>query len=63
MKVQSKSLRQSGFSDVKESDWSYKYIMKMLEDGVINGYEDGTFRPKNEITRAEIAVMLTKMYK
>jgi hypothetical protein len=37
--------------------------MKMLEDGVINGYEDGTFRPKNEITRAEIAVMLTKMYK
>ena len=31
-----------------------------FEKGFVNGYEDGTFRPQNSITRAEAAVMLAK---
>ena len=51
-----------GFIDVFEGDWSYKYITKLAKSGIINGYEDGSFRPKNGITRAEIAVILERMY-
>lgn len=51
------------FNDVKSNRWSYKYIMNMAKSGILKGYEDGTFRPENNITRAEIAVMLERMYK
>lgn len=57
------ALRLNGFSDVSENDWSYQYIMKLAQRGIINGYVDGTFKPKNSITRAEIAVLLKNMYK
>lgn len=46
------------FSDVK---WSTKFensIMKAASNGLINGYPDGTYRPNNPITRAEMAVVL-----
>jgi hypothetical protein len=35
----------------------------LVEQGVINGYEDGTFRPNNEITRAEFTAMLCRAMK
>lgn len=43
-------------------DWSYEYIMKLASNGIIKGYEDGTFKPKKGITRAEIAVILERIY-
>lgn len=57
------ALRLNGFSDVSKNDWSYQYITKLAQRGIINGYADGTFKPKNSITRAEIAVLLKNMYK
>lgn len=33
--------------------------MSLANSNVISGYEDGTFRPDNNITRAEFAKMLT----
>lgn len=41
------------FSDVDENYWCYKEIAYLAEWGIINGYEDGTFRPDNKISRAE----------
>ena len=32
----------------------------LVSQGIINGYEDGTFRPQNTITRAEVCVVTTK---
>ncbi len=43
------------FNDVSPNHWGYLAISRMVEDGVVNGYEDGTFRPDFEITRAEFA--------
>ena len=43
------------FSDLKDNHWAYEYIYGLNKKGVINGYEDLTFRPENNITRAEIA--------
>lgn len=46
------------FSDVPSTHWAYSAIASAAEKGWINGYSDGTFRPDNNITRAE-AVTLT----
>lgn len=49
------------FADTaKIGDWAQKAVAQALQVGVINGYEDGTFRPDAEITRSEMAVMLAK---
>ena len=47
------------FTDVDSSYWGYTAIMQMVEDGVVNGYEDHTFKPNKEITRAEFAKMFS----
>ena len=41
------------FSDVKESHGNFEAIQYMKGEGVIKGYEDGTFKPNNKINRAE----------
>ena len=35
-------------------------VKKLLADGVVSGYTDGSFRPENPITRAEVCAMLIK---
>ena len=43
------------FSDVAASHWAYEAISSAAAKGWVNGYSDGTFRPENAITRAEVA--------
>ncbi|MRN53029.1 S-layer homology domain-containing protein [Paenibacillus monticola] len=40
--------------------WAQTAVAQALQAGIITGYEDGTFRPNTEITRAEMAVILAK---
>ncbi len=40
--------------------WAEATVVKLAGMGVINGYEDGTFRPNSKITRAEIASILVR---
>ena len=47
------------FSDVTETHWAYNDIMSLTKSGVLNGYEDGTFRPDNYVTQAEMAKIIT----
>jgi len=43
------------FSDMSPGGhWSYSYVTTLVSRGVISGYADGTFRPNNDITRAEV---------
>lgn len=46
------------FSDVKNTDWFYDYVMALSEKGAVNGYPDGTFKPSGEITCAEYTKIL-----
>lgn len=46
------------FSDVAEDYAHYEAITALVDQGIINGYEDGTFKPDNTITRAEFSKLL-----
>lgn len=52
------------FPDVtpETSPWSYAAINRMAEAGIFEGYEDGGFHPKEIINRAQIAVLLGRIY-
>lgn len=52
----------SNFKDVPDGNWAYDYVSAAFEGGIIKGYEDGTFKPNGRITRAEIAVMLSRAF-
>lgn len=51
------------FSDVDEDRWSNKAISSMSKGGYISGYESGTFKPEQFITRAEFVTIIANMYK
>ncbi|MDR0406305.1 MAG: S-layer homology domain-containing protein [Clostridiales bacterium] len=41
-----------------DGHWSKNFFESLIEKGVINGYEDGTVRPDNQVTRAEAAKII-----
>ena len=49
------------FSDVSRDDWFYDCVVGSIQYGWISGYPDGTFRPNNTITRAEVTVIVNHM--
>lgn len=52
---------QKDFPDVSEDNVHRDAIYKLVEEGVIHGFEDGTFRPYEEVTRSQVAVMLYEL--
>ena len=49
------------FSDVPNDYWASKEIAKAAKLGWIKGYTDGTFRPTNNITRAEVMTLVNRV--
>ncbi|MHA6485246.1 S-layer homology domain-containing protein [Paenibacillus sp. strain BS8-2] len=41
------------FKDEEQLDWAMEYIMRLAAKGVFTGYEDGTFKPNQHISRIE----------
>lgn len=48
------------FKDVLRNYWAKKPIGELASLGVISGYPDGSFKPENKITRAELVTLLAK---
>lgn len=48
------------FRDVAPT-WSVEYIRRMHEEGMLEGYPDGRFRRKQSLTRAELAVIVSRL--
>lgn len=48
------------YPDVSANHWAAKEIQILTEEGVIVGYPDGTFKPDENVTRAEFASMAIK---
>lgn len=47
-----------GFSDVSPEDWFYPFVTWLAEHSVIDGFEDGSFRPREYLTNAQFIKML-----
>ncbi len=52
----------SSFRDVPSNHWAFVAIETMRSEGVFNGFQDGTFRPNEPITRAQMAVVLSNVH-
>lgn len=51
-----------GFDDwVEVSDWAREDVSVAVQNGVVEGYPDNTFRPKKNVTRAEAFTMVCKL--
>lgn len=46
------------FNDVPSGHWAYGFVEAAASRGVLGGYPDGTFRPDNLVTRAQLSKML-----
>nr|WP_269669523.1 S-layer homology domain-containing protein [Paenibacillus sp. GSMTC-2017] len=51
----------TSFTDVKEAHWAIKYIEALAVSGIITGYVDGTFKPNDVISRAEIIAIISRI--
>lgn len=55
-----KEVKENKFTDVKNDSWYTKYVNWAQENGVAKGFVDGTFKPDKEISRQEMAVMISR---
>ncbi|RAU92957.1 hypothetical protein DQG13_26690 [Paenibacillus sp. YN15] len=58
--LEEKALSGGGMTDVRADDWYAGYVQAAVSAGLIDGYEDGTFRAETPVTREELAVLLTR---
>ncbi len=52
---------ESNFNDVQEGEWYVEALNSLLHLEIVNGYEDGSFRPNDFITRAEFSALVYRL--
>ena len=52
---------EGAFSDVSYSSWYADFVQAAVDMGLVNGYENGTFRPNASITRAEAVAIVNRV--
>ena len=52
----------NNYSDVSEDAWYNNAVSTLSNAGIIDGYEDGTFKPDGNITRAEFATIAVRFF-
>ena len=52
----------ASFPDVSASHWANGHIGAVVSQGIMNGYPDGSFRPDNPMTRAEVSAVIAAAY-
>jgi hypothetical protein len=53
---------QARFKDLIDTYWAYDTIYKAVNEGYVSGYDDGSFKPDKDITRAEFLKMVTAAF-
>ncbi|MDR3728311.1 MAG: S-layer homology domain-containing protein [Oscillospiraceae bacterium] len=56
------ALAASAFRDVPANYWAAEEIQEAVEDGIVNGYTDGTFRPAASVTYAHFSAFLARAF-
>ena len=49
------------YPDVPNDAWYAEAVERVTDAGLMEGYEDGEFRPSHSLTRAEIATILARL--
>ena len=49
------------FSDVTPDDWAFQAVSDLSDQGVVEGYPDGTFKGERNVTRYEIAQIVARL--
>ncbi|UXJ70949.1 S-layer homology domain-containing protein [Lysinibacillus fusiformis] len=60
--VQAAPVSKTTFTDVPKSHWAYESIKQVAEKRLVKGYEDGTYKPSAQVTRAEFATFLARVF-
>lgn len=63
LELDTKNVKNPGFTDVKTDDWHYGPIAALVEAGILKGYDDKTFKPNGTLTRAQMAKIITLGFK
>ena len=50
------------FSDVPTDFWAYEQINRCVQDGIVGGYSDGTFKPGNPVSYGAFSIMLARAF-
>lgn len=53
--------QENPFHDLDDTHWAYEDIVSLNASGLMQGYEDGTYRTENPITRAEVMTVINKI--
>ena len=49
------------FSDVSPDDWAYQAVSDLSDQGIVEGYPDGTFKGERNMTRYELAQVIARL--
>lgn len=55
------TLKPSGMFPDTVGHWAEMHIKKLIDCGIVNGFEDGTFKPDNAITRGQASIVASNM--
>ena len=50
------------FRDVPTGHWAYDQINRCVQDGIVSGYADGTFKPANPVSYGAFSIMLARAF-
>jgi len=50
------------FPDVASDFWAYKHVEYCVENGVVQGYEEGLYHPEIVVTRDQMAVFISRAF-
>ena len=51
----------TGFPDVPAGAWYEEYVLTAAQKGILTGYPDGTYKPMQAVSRAEMAAVIAKL--
>jgi hypothetical protein len=50
------------FPDVATTFWAYKQVEYCVGEGVVKGYDDGSYHPERQVTRDQMAVYIARAF-
>ena len=62
LQIPTSNIKDPHFQDISEKHPYYKEIAAVVDTGIFSGYEDKNFRPKEPLTRGQMATILTRAF-